>query len=163
MVWRLASLRIDPDVERAQLYFLMLEGEKDRPLVRDGRVLFFSAPSRARELIAAHASSIPYDNIDVDEPFYACDIADLLYVITSGASDERASVAESTNLLLDIVESLPIELPLHYRNTLYRLVTRFSCEKDVAMPEEEANLKKDDAVNAILWCLGVVTAFASVV
>ena len=69
IIWRLASIKIDPDSEEPGLFCLILEGEKDRPLMSEERIIFFRDLNQAKIIIKEYGNNIHYDDLDVDEPF----------------------------------------------------------------------------------------------
>src|SRR6266568_2643533 len=90
--WRLLAIGLDPDRSVPELYGLIHEGDADVPLMVDGRVVFFTDPARARELIQKHAAHVPADKIDVDKPFFWCDVAQALHYLSAGGFDTDSSV-----------------------------------------------------------------------
>lgn len=68
--WRLVAIGLDPDQSTPDLYGLIYEGETDVPLMVDGRIVFFTDPTRALELIQQHGATLVADKIDVAKPFF---------------------------------------------------------------------------------------------
>ncbi|TMQ21558.1 MAG: hypothetical protein E6J90_13970 [Deltaproteobacteria bacterium] len=56
-LWRLLAIGLDPDKTVPDLYGAIHEGEPDVPLMVDGRIVFFTDPGRAAELIRQHGGT----------------------------------------------------------------------------------------------------------
>jgi len=163
VVWRLGAIRIDPDMDHPELYCLILEGAKDRPLLCDGRILFFTELDRAEELIAKYGSDLPYDWKDLEKPFFHCDIAEALHALTEEQVDQNASILDAVNFLLDLVECSPVPMPASYKEILFKTADHCTFSKDMKALFEQSPFAPMDVVNAMLWCIGAIVVSATIV
>ena len=162
--WRLLAIGLDPDKTVPDLYGLIYEGETDVPLMVNGRIVFFTDPARAYELIQQHGAALVADEIDVEKPFFWCDIAQALYYLSSGGIDTGASVLGAVNALLDLVKASGATMDDRRRRALYAIADYCTFSKDLTKYlEEEGDYSSDELVDAVLWCVGAVVVKARIV
>jgi hypothetical protein len=162
--WRLLAIALDPDCPRPELYGLIFEAEKDRPLLVNGRIALFSDPQRARELLDRYAGELVADCVDIDKPFFWCDVAQALHYLSAGGFDERASVLDAVNALLDLVRATSTPLGDRRRAALYDIANHCTMSKDLTKYlEEEGDYSSAELVDAVLWCVGVVAVHSTIV
>lgn len=159
--WRLLAIGLDPDRSEPELYGLIYEAETDVPLMVDGRIVFFTDPARALELIRQYGTALIADEIDVAKPFFWCDVAQALYFLSSGGIDTQASVLGAVNVLLDLVKASGARLDERRRRALYAIADYCTISKDLTKYlEEEGDYSSAELVDAVLWCVGAVTVKA---
>jgi len=129
--WRLLAISLDPDRTEPELYGLIYESETDVPLMVDGRIVFFTDPARAPELIRQHGAALIADEVDVAKPFFWCDVAQALYFLSSGGMDTQASVLGAVNALLDLVKASGVRLDERRRRALYSIADYCTISKDL--------------------------------
>src|ERR1041384_3122519 len=100
--WRLLAIGLDPDKTAPELYGVIHEGESDVPLMVDQRIVFFSDPARAPELIQKYGGHWIHDAMEVATPTLWCDVAQALHHLSAGGIDTSASVIDAVNVLLDL-------------------------------------------------------------
>jgi hypothetical protein len=161
--WRLLALGLDPDKTEPDLYGLIYEGETDVPLMVNGRIVFFTDPARALELIRQYGAALIADEIDVAKPFIWCDVAQALYFLSSGGMDTEDSVLEAVNVLLDLVKASGARLEERRKRALYAIADYCTFNKDLTKYlEEEGDYSSAELVDAVLWCVGAVTVKARI-
>ncbi|HET7502561.1 MAG TPA: hypothetical protein VFK02_16185 [Kofleriaceae bacterium] len=161
--WRLLAISLDPDRSEPELYGLMHEGETDVPLMVDGRIVFFTDPARAHELIQKHGAALPANEIDVAKPFFWCDVAQALYYLSSGGMDTDASVLGAVNALLDLVRASGATIDDRRRHALHAIADYCTVEKDLTKYfEQDGDYSSDELVDAVLWCVGAVVVKARI-
>jgi hypothetical protein len=161
--WRLLAVGLDPDNTKPDLYGLMYEGETDVPLMVDGRIVFFTDPARAHELIRTYGAALVADEIDVAKPFFWCDVAQALHFLSSGGMDAQAAVLGAVNVLLDLVKASGATMDDRRRRALYAIADYCTMNKDLTKYlEEEGDYSSDELVDAVLWCVGAVTVKARI-
>lgn len=162
--WRLLAIGLDPDRTTPDLYGLIYEGETDVPLMVDDRIVFFTDPKRAPELIQQYGTSLVADKIDVAKPFFWCDIAQALYFLSEGGIDTEASVVNAVNALLDLVKASGIVMDDRHRKALYSIANYCTMSKDLTKYlEEEGDYSSNGLVDAVLWCVGAVAVKARII
>jgi hypothetical protein len=161
--WRLLAISLDPDRTEPELYGLIYESETDVPLMVDGRIVFFTDPAKAPELIRQHGAALIADEIDVAKPLLWCDVAQALHFLSSGGMDTEASVLEAVNMLLDLVKASGVRLDERRRRALYAIADYCTFSKDLTKYlEEEGDYSSAELVDAVLWCVGAVAVKARI-
>lgn len=162
--WRLLAVGLDPDKTVPDLYGLIYEGETDVPLMAEGRIVFFTDPKRAEELIQQYGTSLVADKIDVAKPFFWCDIAQALYFLSAGGTDTGAAVLGAVNALLDLVKASGIPMDERRRRALYAIADYCTMNKDITKYlEEEGDYSGRELIDAILWCVGAIVMRARII
>src|SRR5882757_7450812 len=103
--WRLLAIGLDPNKTAPDLYGAIHEGEADVPLMVDERIVFFTDPERAPELIQKYGGPWIHDTMEVAKPTLWCDVAQALHHLSVGGVDTSASVVDAVNVLLDLVKA----------------------------------------------------------
>lgn len=161
--WRLLAVALDPDNPLPELYGAIHESERDVPLMVDGRIVFFTDPARAPELIQKHGGEWVTDPMDVKKPSFWCDVAQALHFLSAGGIDTTASVVETVNVLLDLVRASGAEIEDRRRRVLYSIADYCTMSKDLTKYlEEEGDYSSDELVDAVLWCVGAVVVKARI-
>lgn len=161
--WRLLAVALDPDRPTPELYGVIHEAEKDIPLMADGRIVFFTDPTRAPELIQMHGGAWVTDPMDVAKPSFWCDVAQALHFLSDGGIDTTASVVNAVNVLLDLVKATGIEIEDRRRKALYAIADYCTVSKDLTRYlEEVGDYSSDELVDAVLWCVGAVVVMARI-
>lgn len=161
--WRLLAIGLDPDRATPELYGLIHEGEMDVPLMVDGRIVLFTDPARAPELIRRYGAALVADRVDVAEPFFWCDVAQALYFLSAGGTDTGASVVGAVNALLDLVKATGATMDERRRRALYSIADYCTTSKDLTKYlEEEGNYSSAELIDAVLWCVGAISVKARI-
>jgi hypothetical protein len=161
--WRLLAIGLDPDHAKPELYGLIYEGETDVPLMADGRILFFTDPTKARALLQQYATTLVADHIDVAKPFFWCDVAQALHFLSAGGVDTNASLLDAVNVLLDLVKASGATMEDRRRRALHSIADYCTTSKDLTKYlEEEGDYSSNELVDAVLWCVGAVVMKARI-
>lgn len=162
--WRLLAIALDPDRTTPELYGLIYEGETDVPLMVDGRIVFFTDPTRAQDLIREYGAALLADHIDVAKPFFWCDVAQALHFLSAGGFDDGADVLHAVNVLLDLVRATGAKLDDRRKQALYAIADYCTFSKDLTKYlEEEGDYSSRELVDAVLWCVGAVVVKSRIV
>lgn len=161
--WRLLAIGIDPDRSKPDLYGLIFEGEHDVPLMVEGRIVFFTDPTRAGELIERYGAPMIADKLDIAKPFFWCDVAQALYFLSAGGIDTGASVLRAVNVLLDLVKAAGAPIIDSRRDILHAIADYCTMSKDITKYlEEDGDYSSRDLIDAVLWCVGAVVMKARI-
>lgn len=162
--WRLLAIGIDPDKGDPELYGLIHEGEIDTPLMVDGRIALFTDPARALDVLERYGAGLKADKVDVQKPFFWCDVAQALHFLSAGGNDAEASVLGAVNALLDLVKASEIKMDERRRQALHDIANYCTMNKDLTKYlEEEGEYSSRELVDAVLWCVGAVVVKARIV
>lgn len=160
--WRLLAIGLDPDRRDPELYGLIREDETDAPLMVDGRIALFADPKRATALIREYGA--PADKIDVERPFFWCDVAQALYLLSAGGIDHGTAVLAAVNVLLTLVAATGLKMVDGRRRALHDIANYCTTSKDLTKYlEEVGEYSSRELIDAVLWCVGAVTVKSRVV
>ena len=155
---RLLGFRIDPETEVPNLYTLIVYGEPEPPLVAGGQLVFFTRPQLA-------INALKLCNIEVRElgkpPTQIdaiCDIAETLYLLDAEDIDESGIMLNCLNALLNLVKATLTPMPTEYKRVLYAFADHLNIDEEFASFLAEEDIHRSEIVNAILWCVGAITA-----
>lgn len=130
----------------------------------DGRIVFFTDPTRAPELIQKHGGAWGTDPIDVAKPSFWCDVAQALHFLSAGGFDSGADVLSAVNVLLDLVRATGAEIDDRRKKALYAIADYCTFSKDLTKYlEEEGDYSSHELVDAVLWCVGAVVVKSRIV
>lgn len=161
--WRLLAIGLDPDNPDPDLYGAIRDGDPDVPLMVDGRIVLFTDPARAPELIRQHGAQWRDDPMDVSNPTLWCDIAQALHHLSAGGIDNSASVVDAVNVLLDLVNACGTKMIDSRRQALHAIADYCTTSKDLTRYlEEVGDHSSRELVDAVLWCVGAVVVKARI-
>jgi hypothetical protein len=157
----MAGFRLDPTHEGPQFYTLLAVGGKnERPLMADGRIIFFTRSTLMHKALAMDKSLAVLGNPPRDVETI-CDVAQTLYLVNSQDSDPDGVVLDCLLIFDDLVRATELSMPERYQGILTELAARLT---------EGTSLKKifaSDALrehveDALLWCVGAITMKAKI-
>lgn len=161
--WRLLAIGLEPDKAVPDLYAAIHEGETDTPLMIDHRIVFFTDPARAPELIRTYGAPWVHDAMEVNEPTLWCDVAQALHHLSAGGIDTSASVVDAVNVLLDLVKASGAKMVESRHRALHAIADYCTTSKDLTKYfEEVGDHSSRELVDAVLWCVGAVMMKARV-
>jgi hypothetical protein len=161
--WRLLALALDPGRETPELYGLLREGQFDVPLMVDGRIVLFTDRGRAGELLREHGRLIGDEVVDVESPFVVCDVAQALHLLSVGGLDSGSAVLNAVNILLDLVVATGVPFDERRRTALGSIADYCTTKYDLTRYlEEDGDYARQELLDAVLWCVGVVTVMARI-
>jgi len=161
--WRLLAIGIDPDKSKPDLYGLIFEGEHDVPLMMEGRIVLFTDPARAGDLIDRYGAPLIADKLDIAKPFFWCDVAQALHFLSAGGVDTEASVLRAVNVLLDLVKAAGAPMIDSRRDVLHAIADYCTMSKDITKYlEEDGDYSSRELIDAVLWCVGAVVMKARI-
>ncbi|MEG4587705.1 hypothetical protein QUA54_21185 [Microcoleus sp. MOSTC5] len=157
LLW-LFGFRIDPDTEVPNLYTLIVYGEQEQPLVAGGQLVFFTRPElaiNALQLCNIDVSQLGKPPTQIDA---ICDIAETLYLLDAEDMDESGTILNCLNALLNLVQATLTPMPTEYKPVLYAFADHLNIDEEFASFLAEEDIQRSEMVNAILWCVGAITA-----
>ncbi len=153
----LVGFRLDPEIEGPQFYTLfVLESENDRPLIANGRVLFFAALSSAAEALALADNDMSRLGPAPSELEMFCDIAEALHIANAQDADSDGVLLETIALFDDLVRAIHINVPAQYMSVLSALSERLATTPEFATMLAETGLDRETIEDALMWCVGAV-------
>jgi hypothetical protein len=151
----MAGFRIDPTHEGPQFYTLLaVGGENERPLIADGRIVFFVRTTLVHKALAMDKSMAVLGNPPRDVETM-CDLAQALYLVNSQEKDPDGVVLDCLLILDDLVRATGISIPERYQAILTELAARLT--EGVSLGKVFTNeALRQHVEDGLLWCAGAV-------
>lgn len=156
------GFRLDPSSEGPQFYTLIaLEGENERPLTANGRVVFFTELRHARRALSLGDSEFrrlksPSEGVDM-----MCDLAQALHVANAQDADTDGVLMDAIACLDDLVRAIQINVPAECMAVLSGLAARLGDTPEFGTWLTEQGLDRERLEDALLWCIGAVASKSS--
>jgi hypothetical protein len=153
----LIGFRLDPSAEGPQFYTLIgSEGDSERPIAKDDRILFFRHPSDA--LKALNASDNGFGDLRPvpTELELLCDIGEALYVANQESEDGDGLLFELIGVFDDLLRAVKLTVPPEYTQVLAALAERLGECPEFASFLAENGLTREKLEDALLWCVGAI-------
>jgi hypothetical protein len=151
----LVGFRIDGQHEGPQFYTLLaVGGDNERPIVADGRVVFFTQPDLAGKALALDNSLKGLSPIPSEMETF-CDIAEALHLVNSQETDPDGAILECLLVFDDIVRATKLHMPDRYQGLLTELAARLT-ERDSLKRIFSSPQLREHVEDALLWCVGAI-------
>jgi hypothetical protein len=155
----IVGFRLDPDFDGAQFYTLVaLEGENERPLMADGRIVFFANHADAKRALALGDDAIKRLGLPSVELEMLCDLAQALYVANAEDSDSDGALMDAIACMDDLLRAIQISVPAEYMATLSAIAGRLSETQEFGSWIKDQGLDRERIEDALLWCIGAVAS-----
>jgi hypothetical protein len=156
------GFRLDPNSEGPQFYTLIaLEGESERPLVVNGRVVFFVDLAKANRAAARGDGEFKRLGPPKEEIEMMCDVAQALHVANSQSADEDGLLMDAIACLDDLVRATQLNVPAEYMAVLSAIAGRLTETPEFGAWLTEQGIDRERIEDALLWCVGAVAAKSS--
>ena len=157
----MAGFRLDPRHEGPEFYTLLaVGGDNERPLVADGRIVFFARTTLVHKALAMDQSMAVLGTPPRDVETM-CDVAQTLYLINSQDEDPDGVVLDCLLIFDDLVRATNISMPERYQGILTELAARLT-EGDTLGKVFTNEALRQHVEDALLWCVGAVTMKAKI-
>lgn len=158
----LIGFRVDPEAEGPQFYTLICsEGDSERPITRDGRVLFFHKPSEASSALAKSDNGFSDVRPVPAELELLCDIGEALYVANQKDEDEDGLLFELIAVFDDLLRTVQLTVPPEYAKVLATMAERLGESPEFASFLSATGVAREKLEDALLWCVGAVMVKSS--
>ena len=158
----LVGFRVDAAHEGPQFYTLLaVGGDNERPLAAGGRILFFARPELAANALELD-SSLAQLGPPPQELETFCDVAEALYRVNSQNTDADGVVLDCLLIFDDLVRATKLHMPNRYQGILTELAARLT-EGAPLRAFFTNNALREHVEDALLWCIGAVTAKARMI
>ena len=153
----LVGFRLDPDAEGPQFYTLfVLESENDRPLLANGRVVFFAQRSQSGSALTLADNDVSRLAPAPTELEILCDVAEALHIANALDADTDGTLLETIALFDDLIRAISINVPAQYMSVLSALSERLTTNPEFATMLAETGLDRETIEDALMWCVGAV-------
>jgi hypothetical protein len=158
----LIGFRMDPSVEGAQFYTLLLaDGGSEHPITKDGRVLFFRRPADALKALGASDNGFREVRPVPTELELLCDISGALYVANAEVEDADGVLFELIAVFDDLLRAVKLNVPTEHAAVLSAMAARLGETPEFASWLEESGLTREKLEDALMWCVGAVAVKSS--
>ncbi len=160
----LVGFRLDPASAEPECYTLfVLESQNDRPLLREGRILFFRSPAEADAALQVSDNDLARLGPAPGELEILCDIAQALHIANAQDEDADGVLLETIALFDDMVRAIQINVPAQYMAVLSALSERLSTTPEFATMLAETGIDRETIEDALMWCVGAITVKSRIV
>lgn len=153
----LIGFRLDPGSDGPQFYTLfLLESDNDRPLVSEGRVVFFARPNQAEEALKVSDNGMGRFGPAPKDLEILCDVAQALHIANAQDADTDGTLLECIALFDDLIRAAQINIPAQYMGVLSALSERLGSNPEFATLLAASGLDRETVEDALMWCVGAV-------
>ena len=153
----LVGFRIDGQHDGPQLYTLLaVGGENERPIIADGRVVFFARPELAGKALKLDSSLTALGPVPAEMETF-CDVAEALHLVNAAENDPDGVVLECLLVFDDLVRATKLHMPDRYQGLLTELAARLT-ERDSLKRIFSSHELREHVEDALLWCVGAIAA-----
>ncbi len=158
----LIGFRIDPASEGSQFYTLIgSEGESERPITREDRILFFRRPQDALKALMASDNGFADLRPVPTELELLCAVGEALYIANQQNEDGDGLLFELIAVFDDLLRAVKLTVPPEYATVLSAVVERLGEGQEFADFMAGRGLTREKLEDALLWCVGAVTVKSS--
>jgi hypothetical protein len=158
----LVGFRMDPSHDGPQFYTLLaVGGDNERPLTADGRIVFFMRPQLAATALALDADLAQFGPAPEELETF-CDVAEALYRVNSQNADSEGVILDCLLVFDDLVRATRLHMPDRYQGILTEVAARLT-EGALLRGIFTKNTLREQVEDALLWCIGAVTAKARMI
>ncbi len=158
----LVGFRVDGRHDGPQFYTLLaVGGDNERPIMADGRLLFFTRLElRAKALALDHDLAKLAPAPQEIETF--CDVAEALHLVNAQNADPDGVILECLLVFDDLVRATKLHMPGRYQGLLTELAARLT-ERIPLRNIFTNHFLREHVEDALLWCIGAVVAKARMI
>ncbi|MBD3885860.1 hypothetical protein IFO70_29550 [Phormidium tenue FACHB-886] len=158
----LIGFRLDPERETPQVYTLFICNDENQPIVVDEQIVFFSNPELASKALELYGANVgQYNSIPKDVDL-VCDLATMLYLITSEDTDPSAIIVNCLNTFDDLVKATELQVPNEYKKVLNAFADHLTFDQEFANFLTQQNISRSVIIDGVLWCVGAILVKARI-
>ena len=153
----LLGLRLDAQHEGPQFFTLLaVGGDNERPIMQDGRLLFFAHPELASKALSLDAGLSQLGPAPQEIETF-CDVAQALHLVNSQDADPDGVVLECLLVFDDLVRATHLHMPDRYQGLLTELTARLT-ERAPLRDIFSSHELREHVEDALMWCIGAIAA-----
>ena len=158
----LIGFRLDPAAQDPQFYTLMgSEGDDERPIAREGRVLFFRKPASGARALAASDNGFRLVRPVPRDLELVCDVAGALHVANQLDEDADGLLFELIAVFDDLLRAVKLSPPPEFIDVLSGVAARLTQSQEFASYLDSSGQSRERLEDALLWCVGAAMAKSS--
>ena len=154
------GFRINPDNVDPEVYTLIVQRDKYRPLVVNGQIVFFSKPHLANRALELAEPDIKRLGPAPKDVALVCDVAKTLHLVESGNIDPSATIVNCLNTLGDLVADIGLPMPTNHKRILNTFADHLTFNRKFGNFLVQENISRSAIIDAILWCIGTIVSKA---
>ena len=149
------GMRVDGKHDGSQFYtVLAVGGDNERPILSEGRIIFFTRPSLAAKALAMDMTMTKLGAAPTEVETF-CDVAEALHLINSQDEDPDGVVLDCLLIFDDLVRATRLHMPDRYQGLLTELTARLT-ERDSLRNIFTSQSLREHIEDALLWCVGAI-------
>jgi hypothetical protein len=156
-IWIIEILNSSSGIN-SNVYSIFITGDHDKPLIKDNKVCFFTKDKAIEKIHKMGLSILPNDFPEEIDLTY--DIDKVLALLTLSSIDKDATLINSINFLLDIINALSIKLPDEYKNALYAFADHLTFNRRFGSFLKQSKISRESIINTIYWINGAIISNA---
>jgi hypothetical protein len=158
----LMGMRVDGEHDGPQFYsVLAVGGDNERPIVSEGRILFFTRPDLAAKALAMDLTMRKLGAAPTEVEAF-CDVAEALHLINSQDDDSDGVVLDCLLIFDDLVRATRLHMPDRYQGLLTELTARLT-ERDSLRNIFTSHSLREHIEDALLWCVGAIAVKSRII
>ena len=130
---------------------------QDRPLTRDGAILWFSKPETAVTALEVGDESFREARLNLGEVAIVYDLAEAVSLTAHGGRDENGTIVDCLNILIDMVKATGFPMPSAYLKTLSEFADHTTFSKDIGAFFTDPRHDRIAVLDALTWAVGAIT------
>ena len=135
----------------------------NRPIHRDRKPVVFTSPSLAQVALDVTDCGAREGRLAPKEVYAIYDFADAVTDLQMGGVVEDSELLNCCNLLLDFCNSLDLQMPEAFLDTIGQVADHLTFENNLTSLFERSALTREDALRAFYGCLGYVVGQMTIV
>lgn len=157
----LVGFRLDGDHDGPQCYTLLIVGgDNERPIMAEGRLLFFSDPKMGAQALSLDPTA-RFETAPLELETF-CDVAETLHLVNSQDLDPDGVVLDCLLVFDDLVRATRLHMPDSYQAVLTELTARLTEGARLGSFLRNHSVR-EEAEDALLWCIGAITVRSRIV
>lgn len=155
----LVGFRVDAQHDGPQFYTLLaVGGDNERPIMADGRLVFFARPEQGDKALALDPNMATLGRAPQELETF-CDVAEALHLVNSQDSDKDGVILDCLLVFDDLVRATKLHMPDRYQAMLTELAARLTEGAQLRKIFTNPSLR-EHVEDALLWCVGAITVKA---
>jgi hypothetical protein len=140
---------------------LVVGSDNERPLVANGRIVFFSRPELAAKSLLLDPS-VAHLRMPLESVETLCDVAEALYLVNSQDNDPDGVILDCLLVFDDLVRAAKLHMPERYQSVLTEMAARLTERVPLRKIFSSESLR-NHVEDAMLWCVGAITVKATMI
>jgi hypothetical protein len=148
------GFRFNPDSDVPEFYSLMFSSDDFIPLMCEDRyILAFTSIDSLKAFCKEKIEELNTDSLNIE---LICEIASILYLISSQQEDSEVDIIHGLNIIFDLISATDQEIKGANKHLLFSFADHMTFTKDIADFFEGKDFTREDLIDSIVWCVGLI-------